>query len=320
MKPTYANITPLIIDITESGRSIQVVFQCPISRTQIPARASASRDNSIGAQVKSNAQRSLMYAIQREVGSILRSVFGNNVLGRTASDISRRTMSSASSQMLNGLSKTEKEEAIVKAFLSVQRKFTWDEKRQQWVSADSLQQTMSPFQQQQHTHPISHPYDMTVLSRMLVEIAMADGQMTRSERDWLMMLFNPESGTIEQIAQNPKLSSAELANTSSGGTRTTLLMLTWAVALCDEDLAQAEQIKLQEFEQGLQLSSQEAHRAKQLAQSYILESAIEYIYSSSLGNGNFSRQQVLTVATNIGLSETEALDIEAKVKRRQSNF
>jgi len=320
MQPTYANITPLIVDITESGRSIQVVFQCPISGTQIPARASVSRDNSIGAQVKNSAQRSLMYAIQREVGNILRSVFGNNTLGRTASDISRRTMYSASSQVMNGLSKKEKEEAIVKAFLSVQRKFTWDQNRQQWISSDSLRQTMSPFQQQQHAHPISHPYDITVLSRMLVEIAMADGQMTRSEREWLMMLFNPEYGTMEQIAQHPKLSSAELANTSSGGTRTTLLMLAWAVALCDEDLAQTEQIKLQEFGRGLQLSSQESVRAKQLAQSYILENAIEYIYSSALGNGNFSRQQILTVGANIGLSESEALDIEAKVKRRQSNF
>ena len=37
------------------------------------------------------------------------------------------------------------------------------------------------FDQQKQKHPVVHPYDIQVLSRMMVEISMADGHMIQSE-------------------------------------------------------------------------------------------------------------------------------------------
>ena len=149
---------------------------------------------------------------------------------------------------------------------------------------------------------------------------MADGHMIKSEREWLMLLLNPEQGTLEQIAQFPPLTSPELSNCSSGGVRVTIMMIASAVAMCDEHLAQQEMHVLHTMANGLGLSTAEHQNATKWAQSYILEQAIEYINLSAYGNLKTAREQILALASNIGLSENDALTIEAKVKRRQSNF
>lgn len=320
MSNDFTHIEPLIVNLQEQGRSVQVMFQCPMTGHQFSGRASAARDHSLGSKVKKNTQQSLLYAAQRALSQVLREVFGHNSLGRMASDVTRRTMYSASSQMMNGLSTKEKEQAIVKAFQSVRQNFMWDENHMRWISKQGHSETVSGFDKQRQEHAISHPYDLQVLSRMMVEIAMVDGHMDKSEREWLAMLLNPEHGTMEQISQHPPLSSAELANTSTGDVRVTMLMIAWAIALCDENLDSSEQQRLRIFTHGLQLSSTKEHTARTLAQTYILENAIQYIYQSSLGNGAFNRQQILTLASKIGVTEATALDVEAKVKRRQSNF
>ncbi len=322
MNPTsFQHVQPLIVDVQENGRSLQVTFQCPVTGAKVSSRATASRDNSLTGQIKKSTQRSVMYAVQRAIGQAIRDIFGySNPIGRIASDVTRRTMYSASSKVTNGLSQSEREQTIVKAFESVQRQFTWDPKHNRWISASAGSQALSPFDQQKQQHPITHPYDAQILSRMLVQISMADGHLAQAEREWLSLVLDPEHGAIDDIARHPSLSSAELGNTSQGGVRTTLLMLAWALALCDEDLDQTEETLLNSMAAGLQLSTSAAREAKLLAQTYVMDNAIQYIYGSSHNAGTFARQQVLSLATKIGLSESQALDIEAKAKRRMSNF
>ena len=314
------HINPLIVDIKEHGRSLQILFQCPVSGTQVSSRASAARNNSSGNQVKRTAERSMMYAVQRALSQVIRDVFGHSTLGRVASDITRQTVSSASSKVMNGLSRQEKDAAILEAFKKVERQFSWSEDKQLWMSASAVSELLSDFDQQKQRYPIVHPYDIQVLSRMMVEISMADGHLIKSEREWLMLLLNPEYGTLEQISQFPPLTGPELSNCSTGGVRLTMLMVASAIAMCDEHLDQQELLLLQSIASGLGLSATERQNAKQWAQSYILEQAIEYINISAHGNLKAARRQILSLASKIGVSENDALTIEAKVKRRQSNF
>ena len=112
---------------------------------------------------------------------------------------------------------------------------------------------------------------------------MADGHMSPSEREWLMLLLNPEHGTLEQISQFPPLSSAELANCSVGGVRVTMMMIASAVAMCDEHLDQKELGLLNTMAHGLELSQTDSQNAKN-SQTYILEHAISYINQSVYSN------------------------------------
>lgn len=316
-------IGQLVVDIKEHGRSVQIVFKCPHSDFTVSSRASVVRDRSFGNQLKKNTERSILNMIQRELTKVLRDVLGNNAFGRMGSDIARRTMYNASSQMLNGLSHQEREEAIITAFKKVERKFRWNEELQTWLAIEmqkQLESTLSPFVIQNNNHPVSHPYDVQILSRMMVEIVMVDGEMVQAEREWLVQLLNPEYGTMEQIAQFPPLTRAEFNNCSPGPVRTTMLMMAFAMSMCDETLAQEEVAALKTMANDLQLSASEKYNAKFWAQTYILEQAIHYISLSTYGNLKTARNQVLQIASSIGLSTEEALNIEAKVKRRQSNF
>lgn len=317
---TLQYIEPLIADIQEHGRSLQVVFECPVSGTRVSSRATAARSNSASSQLKKTTERSMMYAVQRALSQVVRDVFGHGTLGRVASDITRQTVSNASSKVMNGLSRQEKESTIIEAFKRVERQFSWHEEKGLWMASTAVAEICSDFERQKQQYSVVHPYDMQVLSRMMVEISMADGHLIKSEREWLMLLLNPAQGTLEQIAQFPPLTSPELANCSSGGVRVTMIMIAFAVAMCDEHLDQQELLLLQTMANGLGLSAAEKTNAKTWAQNYILEQAIEYINVSSRGNPRTARSLILALASKIGLSETDALTIEAKVKRRQSNF
>ena len=108
-----------------------MVFQCPISGHQVSSRASAQRNTSLGDQVKKSTERSVLSAVQRALSQAIREVFGHNTFGRMASsDITRQTVYTASSKMMNGLSRQEKEHAIIEAFKKVERQFYLERRSQ----------------------------------------------------------------------------------------------------------------------------------------------------------------------------------------------
>ena len=314
---SFEAIEPLLYNVQEQGRSVQVVFRCPVSGKEVQARHYQAKDNSMGARIQDNAQRSVLYAIQQAIGTTIRSFFGNNIVGRVAGDVARQTTSSASSHMNNSLSQKERQEAITRAFQSVQRQFTWDEKNSRWISIHAVQEALSEFDLQNQKHPITHNYDKKIFTRMLVELAMADGSISTSEVEWLNSLIDPSIGSIQSISQLPKLTQQELQQASAGAVRETMLMLTWALALCDEELAQQEKELLLYFGQGLALSSTQIGQIQSKAQNYILEKSMEWLYSSP-GGEQFARQSILNLASKIGMSSQQALQVEAQFQRRRA--
>lgn len=314
---SFEAIQPLIYNVQEQGRSIQVIFRCPVSGKEVQARHYQAKDNSMGARIQESAQRSALYAVQQAIGETIRSVFGYNIFGRVAGDVARQTVYSASSQMNNSLSPKEKQEAIRKAFQSVQRQFTWDEKNSRWISSQAVQEALSEFDLQNQKYPITHNYDKKILTRMLVELAMADGSVSTSEAEWLNSMIDPSIGSIDSISQLPKLTQQELQQASAGSVRETMLMLTWALALCDEELATQEKELLLYFGQGLALSPTQIGQIQGKAQNYILEKSMDWLYSAS-GGEQFARQSILTLASKIGMSPQQALQVEAQFQRRRS--
>ena len=145
---------------------------------------------------------------------------------------------------------------------------------------------------------------------MLVEVALADGSVSKEEREWLINMLNPAHGTVESISQRPKTSPAELNETSSGGVRETLLLLAWTLALCDEDFDASEKQLLLHYGQAFQLSQSQIGRVQSIAQHYILENALEYMFRWG-GQDQFARQNILQLASKIGLSQREAMEVEA---------
>ena len=207
-QPTQENIAPLIADLQSSGRSVRVVFRCPVSGDQVNASHSVTGRPAASSQMMNSAKRSMMYSLQSAVSTAIRDVFGYNMVGRVASDVARSAVRSATQNTSsNSLSASEQRAAALEAFKKVSSRFVWDSNRGHWISAKAAQELLSPFERQLGEHPVSHNYDRTVLARMLVEVARADGRLSNEENTWLTDFIAPDLGSVRDLAARPPLSS-----------------------------------------------------------------------------------------------------------------
>ena len=314
---SYESIAPLIQDLQVRGRTVNVLFVCPVSQERIQARHNMPINRSAGSRITKTAQRSAMYAAQNAIYQVIRSVFGYNLLGRVASDVARQTVYAAGNTNQNSLSGAEQKQAVVHAFQSVSSRFAWDSNHHRWISASALKDSLSPFELQLQKAPIKHPYDKSILSRMLVQVAVADGELSAEEEDWLASFIDPQQGSIQSIIQRPPLSSAEMSQASSGSVRETMLMLSWSLALCDENFASQEKALLQRFSADFGLSMQQVKLVREAAQGYILDQAMESIFGWG-GHDQYARQKIFELAKNLGMTTQAASLAEARFQRRRS--
>lgn len=316
--PTSSNIAPLVQQVSARGRTVEVVFACPSSGQQFPARHTVSADRSVSGQVGQRVQRSLMWSMRSAVASAIRSTLGHGVAGRVASDVVYSAMNEATRvQSSNNLSRREQDAAVIEAFQQVQHHFVWDSQRSGWVSKEAAQELMSGFDQQLAENPVTHPYDRLMMARMLVEIARADGTLSSEEQGWLTELITPDVGSIGDLAQRPPLSPQELGQCSAGGVRDSMLLMAWAIALVDEEMDPSERRVLGQFARGLRLSQQREDRVRRMAQTWILDQALDRMFAWG-GHDQHARQQLFELAGRLGMSQDEALDAEARFQRRQA--
>jgi hypothetical protein len=316
--PNYDNVRPLVQNLNVSGRTLQVRFQCPVSGQTVDARHNVPRNNSMGARVSSQMKRNLMWSLQSAVASAIRSTMGYNFAGRVASDVARSAMSGVQQQVSSQtLSSREQADALVEAFRSVQNQFVWDAQRNTWISTGAMQESMSDFERMLAQAPIAHPYDRQIMARMVVEIAKGDGRLSSEESTWLTEVLTPELGGVSELASRPPLTSAELGSTSHGSVRKSLLVLAWAMALVDEEMAAAEKALLDHFAAGLRMPGPDVESCRKAAQTYILDQAMDRMFAWG-GHDEYARAQLYGLAERIGMPVHEAQEAEAKHLRRRS--
>ena len=316
--PSFENVHPLIQHIDVRGRTVQVRFACPTSGETIDARHTVPRDNSVGGRVTGQVKRNLMWSLQSAVASAIRSTMGHNLAGRVASDVARSAMTGLHQQASGQtLSSREQNDGIVAAFLTVQARFVWDPQRQGWISANAAQEAMSDFERMLAAAPIAHPYDRHIMARMLVEIARGDGRLSSEESSWLTEVITPDQGGVHDIASRPPLTAAELGSTSQGPVRESLLVLAWAMALVDEEMAAAEKVLLDHFAAGLRMPAARVTVCRKAAQTYILDQAMDRMFAWG-GHDEYARAQLYGLAERIGMPVAEAQEAEARHLRRRA--
>lgn len=312
----YDNIEPLIASLEARGRSVIVQFQCPASGQQVPSRATlAPKAQNRMAQT---AKRTAMYEARRAVGSMLRGVFGGGMMGRMASQMVDGAMRSATTTTggTQSLSAAEQQEAVLEAFRSVASQFVWDTTGNRWIAARAARDLMSPFDLQLADGPIENNYDKQVLARMLVEVAKADGTLADAERAFMTEFLTPDVGSLDSLLERPPLTGAELANTSRGPLRGTLLMLGWVLALSDESFDAAEGQRLADFSQGLGLTGAQNDAMRLAAQTFLLDQAMDRMFTWG-GHDAHARNELYALADRLGMARDDAQHAEAAFQRRR---
>ena len=186
-----------------------------------------------------------------------------------------------------------------------------------WIAAAAAQDAMSDFERMLAAAPIAHPYDRHIMARMLVEVARGDGRLSSEESSWLTEVISSDLGSVHEIASRPPLTSAELGSCSQGAVRESLLVLAWAMALVDEEMAAPEKTLLDHYGAGLGLARARVSACRKAAQTYILDQAMDRMATWG-GHDEYARAQLYGLAERIGMPVEEAQQAEAKHLRRRA--
>ncbi len=308
LDPTYENITPLIAEETQQGSKVIVIFRCETSGISANAEAPITKIKSAKSTAERSVKRNLWYALRRAVTSAIHSAVGSGMAGRVARDVANTSIQGATSKASH--TKDEVRAAVVVAFAKVITSFKWD--GDAWVGSAGAD---TPFGKLLQDAPVTEKYDQGMLARALVEIVCADGQVTEEEEAFVGDVVDPELGTIEELAKRDKLSDAELSEVTAG-VRDTLLMLAWAGAMCDEDLADEEAARLSEIGAGLGIADDRLVELRGYAQQFLLEQALLEAYPGGGARDDAAFAAAMNAAAKLGVSESDAEKIDVGYRKR----
>ena len=311
---SYEQIAPLISHYETRGSQVLAIFTCPVSGTQVQSSAHVRQKQSLSNNISNSAQRSISYGIQNTVSQVIRDLFGYNLFGRVAGDIARQTVQHVTTQTNNQLSRSETQEGIVEAFQKVQSKFTWDGTR--FISSTEAATYISLFTQQLTSFPIKNSYDKRILARLMTEMIISDGEIDQEEEMLFFDLVDPELGTLEDFKNYPPLSLQELHNVTQGGVRKTMLMVIWALALCDENFEESERRLLFYYAKGLKIEGTDLRNIQNAAQDFILQQYLARVYGNGMTQPK--RDAFIFFAHKLGIPKDIALTAEANYQKQMS--
>jgi hypothetical protein len=309
----FPAIQPLIATAQADGPMMQVTFRCPVSGTTVSSTATIQADDGLGSRAAEGAKRSLLWGVKNALSRAVQSALGHGMLGSAASSAAYGAMSDVGSK--RSYSEEEKRAAIVAAFERVKDRFIWDAAGRRFISAQAGGEVLIDFMRQLETAPIATPYDRRVTARMLASIAAADGSLGDEERQFLAGFMSPELGSVDDLVRMPQPSAAELAECAPGPSRHTMLMLAWAVAFTDEELAPQEARRLSEFAAGLAVDDARAGELRRFAQIYVVDQALGRAYPDGRRDPA-AHADVMALARRIGLEDEQAERVDIRFRKR----
>jgi tellurite resistance protein len=309
----YETIQPLIAHAEQQGSTMRVVFRCPASGYEAEASAGLRQGSSMGNRMAGSVKRSLMWSVRNVIASAVRSAFGHGIVGNVVAGASREAVHAGEEKLR--YSEDDRRDAIERAFQSVSDRFVWDAQQGRYVAAQAGGEVSTGFMRQLAEAPATTRYDRLVSARMLTEIASADGQLGQDEHMFVAGFITPDLGTVEELWRAPRLSAAELAETSEGRVRETMLMLAWAVAWTDEQLAPEEEARLREYATALALPAARVAELQDHVRTYLLDQALGRAYAGGRRDAA-AHAEAMEFARRLGLDATAAERADIRFRKR----
>lgn len=198
-------------------------------------------------------------------------------------------------------SKKELEAAVVLAFETILDEIVYIETTDKWHLATQF----SDFEVFIRQNPLKEDYDKKIMSRMLVEMARADGRIEEEERLFFSHFLNEEMGRLSDLITAPYLTKADCKKVSDSG-RLTIFVIVSAVALTDNELEGEEQQKLDRFAEIFEIKAQKQQKLFQIAQDYTLEIMLKVEAKP------FALEELHAFADKIAMDRTHAEQVQAK--------
>ncbi|UFP93573.1 TerB family tellurite resistance protein [Gloeobacter morelensis] len=314
MTDFFDSIQPLVVYAEQQGSTLQCTFRCPLTGETVAASAYLQKRETAMSGVAQSVGTGMLQSLKYSVGLMIRSALGYGFMGRILGDASDTLLNQGYGGSQPRFSEEERKDALVQAF-QASNFFIWDGRQGGWISASAARQLYTDFEQQLSAYPVEALYDRSILARMLMAVARADGRLAEQERAFVAQCVDPQFGSPDSPDGAPPPSPVELEETAEGPARETMLMLAWSLALTDEHLDASETALLDGFADGLGIDTHRRGELMHWAQVYLLERVI----GQCLVDGKLSRQyeeQIGQWAPQIGLGTHQIERAIVQYKKR----
>ena len=132
--------------------------------------------------------------------------------------------------------------------------------------------------------------------------------MTAEEKAFFDNFLNEETGKLADLMRAPDISIVECEEVSKEA-KENVFMIVAAVALTDNEFAEEEQLKLEEYSQMFEFSEAKHEELLRYAQDYTIESWIR-------ANGDMTRDEIYAFADKIGMDRGEAERTQIRIEKR----
>jgi hypothetical protein len=323
----YEAIQPLIAHAEQDDSIMRVVFRCPVSGHETEASAGLRQGSLMPGTL------GLMWSVRSVIASVVRSAVAQGIVDnmhRITEYVRQLDVGSASAPAGTALSSVAREavhegeetlryseddrrDAMERAFQAVADRFLWDAEQGRYIAARAG--VITGFMRQLMNAPATARYDRLVFARMLTEIAAANRQLGPDEHMFVAGFITPDLGTVEELWHAPRPSTAELAETSNGPVRETMLMLAWAVAWSDEQLAPREEARLAEYATALAVPAARLAELQGHVREYLLDVALARAHGGGRRDAT-AHAEAVAVARRLGLDATTAERVELRIRKR----
>lgn len=334
---SYNLIEPLLVNSQIEGSRIYCTFRTP-NGDIIESFGKLSRPKSVEGKIRKQLTRTATRSARRIATRSVRSVLGGGMFGRMGSQIVRSMVSTDSiGDGGSSYGSAEKQAGIMAAFEKVADRFQLNENTGEWQEATSMLTSSTPakrkkikighrgakkepkysyssdastagslFENQLSKAPVENSFDKEITARILVELANADGKVSREEKNFLGEIIPAELGTINDLLERDPVSQIECEEVSEP-VKETIFMLAWTVALSDFSIEPEEVEILSEYAEMLGLRSDKQEDLIRAAKYNMLENVID---TSTV------RAELFDLAKKLELSNDEAERCLIDLKKR----
>lgn len=308
MEYSYEQVSPYLLDYEIIGSKIHCEFQNEHGEV-FSSTSNVKATKSIQGKVAKRAERMIKSQARRNASRLVRTAFGGGMLGSIGSSVVRQSVNEVNLGNNKEFSEESIHEAIAKAFKRVSRNFEIGQ-RSKPSSARRERRTRDRnaprrgssstedlgYRDYIKSHPISNMFEQDIMSRILVQMASADGKIMEEEREFILDMLPKKFGTIPEIIARGDISKIE-ASEVSDEIKKTIMLLAWSVALVDFDLSNAEERRLHEYAALLGIESTEAENIALMAKKETLQGIMEPY---------MDKNELLSVSRNIDLTDEQA--------------
>jgi tellurite resistance protein len=290
-KPTFDRIEPLVLRWKATGDHVDVIFRCPVSGTEVASTGVAAEP--APAAVHHRVRRNLLTWLS---GALKKTA--------TADWLERRELADKAVQ-----------DAIVDAFRRVQSQFAWQQKERRFVNLAATGDLQTDFWRLVGAHPVTDPWDLIVLTRMIVTMAAANGTIDPAEREFFYAFTTPASGTLEELLKGPRMTTTDMLRTTPI-VRDSLFAIAAVVACSDQRFELVEDHELLAYAAGLGIDRDRVDTLIRQAKEHIVDQAIEATYADGRSDPDEWRQ-VEDLAQQFDMGPEELLAVARRSRARR---